>query len=1229
MYKYFRLSAHPMQISKFSIRKTNKTIDFDSSRIWQPAKPSAFAKTETEEINRTTEEQHASFENLKPSRQFVKELGKEEQKKYEKALSEFEVFVYMGKYVPQQMSDEEWKKTIECESMNDKVSYWEYLALTARRQSRREKSQSMRTTLYKEWLLEQQKNFEAGGMGYGPDMHQLIPNPLRNQKRVNQCEAARVLASMNSGVPRVALDLQYIQEMHRRESAELGNQMQYVISENFASKTPLVLDFVNAPSVEFSEQWLAKSVGYYTSSYVNQTILPDFSTKGIKEFYGDEPNKIYLSPNARDVLDGPLTADVIGVCVSMGRKREALSAARRANVRVYRLPIHRYVKWKSGPQFLPFPNLMNVLREVYASGGDWSTALHNNISRRHLVDPNEDETKRNMTLRRKAREEERRELIEMIISATQDSSSPSSSSYDIYVDPHSSEPYSYSYVACDAITRHLIGILMSISDWSSGLATHLSSAERKEQCLLFSTIYEEMSSIASKHALIIALGGLSIAAVFVWWIQKNEKKKKVEDEAGTAVNGGTRVQNGHAGVQSLNQAQTEDENEKENTVQNEDDSSIEANSDILKNTSRVDSSEEEEEENDVAAGGDSGVIVLDENENDDQEPTEETEVEILSPRQKPKEVEISRAADVIQVQKKEEPVEEQFVKKEEAKLKSAPVPLIQMPLKKKVLENEQIPEEPTPTKVLDTPLSLDITAQMSPAAFSWSEEMEKSYNEEDYRLNEFSDVDRSPASPTRPIQSNKKSQQKSRKGKVGSGAKDHYSHHQAQQQPKQSNGPAKKGQRRLTREKSSDEPQQQQKQQENHKQKRVVLSLDASGDVHHDQTIEHPEEDYDKSDSPGLDSQNSEASSQDSGRATGGLASSLSPVDEGLTGTDDDFLPMYEFEIPNSLVGLIIGVKGKTIKELSTRTNVRMLIRQHHGPEKSKTHQICQVRGKRDEINHCLQMLRRRFPGERFPDLNLQPVVPPIMPNNNFDMLSTQPSWLTLPDDIKCEVAVSSIISPSHFFIQQPTHPSFASLRHLDLYMGSLYGEHSNLPELPVPCQNGLLCAAPVGNMWFRAVTVRYHDDIDEVLVKFVDYGGYSQVARQMLRQIRTDLMSLPFQATEVMLANVRPVDGTNNWSDAAMKRFTELCTGKVINVKAVGISLDTRITMVELYLDMKDNDGIQYEARFDHVLMEEGFARTADPSKMIRSSHSLVNGSSATKRPSLASQTSQTTVVC
>ncbi|WKY00775.1 hypothetical protein Q1695_015085 [Nippostrongylus brasiliensis] len=347
---------------------------------------------------------------------------------------------------------------------------------------------------------------------------------------------------------------------------------------------------------------------------------------------------------------------------------------------------------------------------------------------------------------------------------------------------------------------------------------------------------------------------------------------------------------------------------------------------------------------------------------------------------------------------------------------------------------------------------------------------------------------------------------------------------------------------------------------------------------------------YATSDSPGLASQNSEVSSQDSGRATGGLASSLSPMDDA-----GDVLPMYEFEIPNTLVGLVIGIKGKTIKELSSRTDVRMLIRQHHTPEKVDTHQICQVRGKREQINRCLQMLRRRFPPARFPELNLQPVLPPPLASNLFDALASQPSWLTLPDAIPCEVVCSSVIDPGHFFLQQPTHPSFSSLSHLDMYMIRLYSQGSDIPDLPKPCQTGLLCAAPVLGAWFRAVTVSYYPDNDEVMLRFVDYGGYTRLPRSELRQIRTDLMSLPFQAIECYLAHVQPIDGTWQWGEAAFAHFQKLCMGKVINATVVGFNVHDKVPMVEL--TVMDEDG--KPIRVDKDLMEAGFAKASDPSKL------------------------------
>uniref|UniRef100_A0A915D0G7 K Homology domain-containing protein n=1 Tax=Ditylenchus dipsaci TaxID=166011 RepID=A0A915D0G7_9BILA len=95
---------------------------------------------------------------------------------------------------------------------------------------------------------------------------------------------------------------------------------------------------------------------------------------------------------------------------------------------------------------------------------------------------------------------------------------------------------------------------------------------------------------------------------------------------------------------------------------------------------------------------------------------------------------------------------------------------------------------------------------------------------------------------------------------------------------------------------------------------------------------------------------------------------------------------MYEFEIPNTLVGLIIGVEGKTIKEFCYHAQVRMLIRPHHTLKMMKTHQICSVEGTRENVNKCLHMIKGRFPKERFPDLDLKPVLPPPMMTHPVQM---------------------------------------------------------------------------------------------------------------------------------------------------------------------------------------------------------------------------------------------------
>ncbi|KAK6053561.1 hypothetical protein COOONC_08933 [Cooperia oncophora] len=78
-------------------------------------------------------------------------------------------------------------------------------------------------------------------------------------------------------------------------------------------------------------------------------------------------------------------------------------------MRAVRLPIKKYVKWQKGPMYLPFPNILRIFREVHLSGGDWENALLNNISKRHLLSPEDQEAQAQIERHKSAKDSTTRE----------------------------------------------------------------------------------------------------------------------------------------------------------------------------------------------------------------------------------------------------------------------------------------------------------------------------------------------------------------------------------------------------------------------------------------------------------------------------------------------------------------------------------------------------------------------------------------------------------------------------------------------------------------------------------------------------------------------------------------------------------------------------------------------------------------------------------------------------
>lgn len=222
---------------------------------------------------------------------------------------------------------------------------------------------------------------------------------------------------------------------------------------------------------------------------------------------------------------------------------------------------------------------------------------------------------------------------------------------------------------------------------------------------------------------------------------------------------------------------------------------------------------------------------------------------------------------------------------------------------------------------------------------------------------------------------------------------------------------------------------------------------------------------------------------------------------------------VHQFEIPSKWVGRLIGKQGSTISSIMFESGCNLTVYLH---PLSQDLRLCSVEGTHDSIKKALDMVRDLFPKNRFSDITLHQVLMP-------EQIPEHPVQVSLGMDSTMDVILSSMISAGHFFLQSPSHPTFQSLGVLD---GTMLRSYTNFetPMISAPSP-GMTVAAFIMEGWYRALIIDVPQP-GQVLCKFVDYGGYSFMDLNCLRQIRLDFMSLPFQACECYLSDVAPLEG-------------------------------------------------------------------------------------------------------
>ncbi|XP_050736735.1 neurofilament heavy polypeptide-like [Eriocheir sinensis] len=267
----------------------------------------------------------------------------------------------------------------------------------------------------------------------------------------------------------------------------------------------------------------------------------------------------------------------------------------------------------------------------------------------------------------------------------------------------------------------------------------------------------------------------------------------------------------------------------------------------------------------------------------------------------------------------------------------------------------------------------------------------------------------------------------------------------------------------------------------------------------------------------------------------------------------------YDFEIPQMLVGRLIGRKGAFINKIKAATEATVIVH----PHKNRKLKLCSVEGTKQQVNAALELIREHFPESQYPDITLQQVstqhqIPPAMQPT----LNAPSMQIELTAGVVVEVRVSTVVSGGELWVQQPLHPSYSALHRLHTCMNLNYGDGSNTPPLPNPISDGTVCVAHIKDHWMRCQVLSSLNGVSLVLP--LDVGGTISLPSSSLRQIRYDYMTLPFQATQCFLYGLQPIEG-DTWSDTATSVMEELVRGTILSAVVVSYTEDC-VPLVNLY---------------------------------------------------------------
>uniref|UniRef100_A0A3Q1JU82 Tudor domain-containing protein n=1 Tax=Anabas testudineus TaxID=64144 RepID=A0A3Q1JU82_ANATE len=276
-------------------------------------------------------------------------------------------------------------------------------------------------------------------------------------------------------------------------------------------------------------------------------------------------------------------------------------------------------------------------------------------------------------------------------------------------------------------------------------------------------------------------------------------------------------------------------------------------------------------------------------------------------------------------------------------------------------------------------------------------------------------------------------------------------------------------------------------------------------------------------------------------------------------------------EVPQTAFGRIIGRGGETMKLIIRATGAKVSCSKEktHGPGAMGN---VTITGTREEVKQAEELILEKVredmvvrtkisqssalrqkrghtvvnqPENKMEDLKISRSTDNEEESLSTDSLSEVSKFeipspdLSFQPDEHLEVYISASENPNHFWIQILGVRSL-QLDKLTEEMNRFYNSGNPIEQRVETIVVGDIVAAPYRDhdTWNRA---RVLGVLGSGLVDlyYVDFGDNGELPRDSLRRMRSDFLSLPFQAIECSLAGVRPQGEV--WTEAALDEFEQL----------------------------------------------------------------------------------------